>query len=83
MKTPVLKNTAAVPLAKCTATGWEASDRDSGKLVLEADLAVGATVKVQGTKPGNAYTCSASYVAKPDLRVKKVYLSGPMQATSR
>lgn len=81
VKTPVLKNTASVPLAKGTALSWSASDGDASKLVLDADLPVGATLKVQGTRPGNAYRCSASYLARPDLRIKRVYLSGPMQAT--
>lgn len=80
-KTPVLKNTASVALAKGTTITWKSSDGDSGKVVLAADLAVGATVKAQGTKAGNGYTCSANYVARPDLKVKKVWLSGPMQAT--
>lgn len=80
-KSAFLKNTASVALAKGTVLSWKATDGDAGKVTLEADLAVGATVKVQGAKPGNEYTCTASYAARPDLRVKRVFLSGPMQAT--
>jgi len=71
-KVPVLKNTTTATIPKGYLLRWSASDGDKGTLTLAADLAPGATVKVQGTKPGNVYTCAADFHSKPDLVVKNV-----------
>lgn len=67
-KTPVLTNTTSYAIAKGKTIMWKSSDGDSGSLKLDADLAPGASVKAMG-KAGNAYTCSGTYLAYPDLTV--------------
>ncbi|HVJ21377.1 MAG TPA: CARDB domain-containing protein [Polyangiaceae bacterium] len=71
-KTPSLKNTTTSAIPKGSVLRWSANDGDKGTVTLAADLAPGATVKAQGIKPGNVYTCNANFQPKPDLIVKKV-----------
>src|SRR5262245_18855622 len=71
-KSPSLKNTSTAAIPKGYVLSWSASDGDKGTLTLAADLAPGATVKAQGSKPGNVYTCNASFVSKPDLVIQNV-----------
>ncbi len=70
-KTPTLTNTTSFAIAKGKTLMWKSSDGDSGSLKLDADLAPGASVKAMG-KAGNAYTCSGSFLAYPDLTVASV-----------
>jgi|GEM_PF-4964745 len=78
-KTPVLKNTAQTTLYKGQRIRWSASDGDVGDVTLTADLPPGATVKAMG-KPGQAYTCSSSYVAQPDLKIRQAKLLSTKEA---
>jgi hypothetical protein len=79
-KTPVLKNTALTTLYKGQKLSWSSSDGDMGQVILEADLAPGATVKAMG-KPGNAYTCQSSYMPRPDLKIRLAKLVTTSQAS--
>jgi hypothetical protein len=71
-KSPSLKNTTTATIPKGYVLSWSASDGDKGTVTLGSDLAPGATVKAQGTKPGNVYTCNASFQSKPDLVIQNV-----------
>ncbi len=69
-KTPILTNTSSSAIPKGRTLSWKSSDGDKGSLTLAADLAPGASIRVQGTA-GNAYTCSASFIASPDLTIQQ------------
>ncbi len=81
-KSPSLKNTSTAAIPKGYVLSWSASDGDKGTVTLAADLAPGATVKAQGTKPGNVYTCNASFVSKPDLVIQNVSWATGNQSVS-
>ena len=70
-KTPSLKNDTGKTIPAGKTISWKASDGDYGSLKLAADLPAGGTVKLQGKKPGNVYTCSAFFFASPDLQPTK------------
>jgi len=74
-KTPYLKNETGKTIPAGKTISWKASDGDSGSVKLAADLAPGATVKLQGTKPGNVYSCSAFFFTNPDLVPVKAQLA--------
>jgi hypothetical protein len=75
-KTPYLVNNTAGTLKKGQVVTWQASDGDKGSVTLAADLLPGAQLKVQGSKAGNAYTCSGFFFSKADLTVTKAMWSG-------
>ncbi len=81
-KSPSLKNTTTASIPKGYVLSWSASDGDKGTVTLAADLAPGATVKAQGTKPGNVYTCNASFQSKPDLVIQNVSWASGNQSVS-
>ena len=65
-KTPIIKNTSGAMLKKDYLVWWRTNSGDKGYFRLSADLAPGATVKAQGA-PGNAYSCTANILSRPDL----------------
>jgi len=79
VKTPSLKNDTGKIMLAGNTVSWKSSDGDQGSIKLTSDLAPGATLKLQGTKPGNAYTCTASLFALPDLVPTKAILTTPTQ----
>ncbi len=71
LKTPILKNTTGATLKAGMVVSWSASDGDKGSVRLSADLAPNATLKVQGSKPGQVYTCSSQFFSRPDLLISR------------
>jgi len=80
LKTPSIKNDTGKTIPAGKTISWKSSDGDHGTVKLSADLAPGASLKVQGTKPGNAYSCSGFFFASPDLAPTKGLYS-PSAAT--
>jgi hypothetical protein len=78
-KTPAIKNTSLTTLYKGQRINWYASDGDLGQVTLGADLPPGATVKAMG-KAGNGYTCTSSYVAMPDLKIRQAKVVSSTEA---
>ena len=74
-KTVILKNDFSKPIPAGKTLSWKASDGDSGSVKLTSDLAPGATLKVQGKMPGNAYTCSAFFFSQADLAPSQAQLA--------
>ena len=68
-KTPILKNTSGATLHAGQTLSWKSSDGDKGSVKLAADLAPNATIQGIGN-PGNAFTCTASFVTSADLTIK-------------
>lgn len=67
-KSPIIKNSTTGTLKAGQIVRWKASDGDYGSLKLTADLPPGGTVTALG-KPGNAYTCTSSFLSNPDLTI--------------
>jgi hypothetical protein len=57
-KTPYISNNTGQTLKKGTRLSWTASDGDKGQMILNSDLAAGASVAMRG-HPGQNYTCQA------------------------
>lgn len=77
LKTPYLVNSTSATLKKGMSVAWATSDGERGTVQLAADLPPGGQLKVQGSKPGNAYTCNASFFSKADLTVAKAAWASP------
>lgn len=74
-KTPYLKNDTGKTIPAGKTVFWKASDGDSGSIKLAADLPAGGSIKLQGKKPGNVYSCSANFFTSPDLVPTKAQLA--------
>jgi hypothetical protein len=70
-KTPSLVNSTSTKIPAGKMVFFKASDGDVGTLLLPADLLPGASVKLQGAKPGQVYTCTGSFYSQADLVVAK------------
>lgn len=57
-KTPMVTNNTKQTINKGTRITWTSSDGDKGQMILESDLAAGASVEMRG-HPGQNYTCQA------------------------
>lgn len=79
-KTPWLTNSTAAKIPAGKTVFFKASDGDSGSLKLTADLLPGGSVKLQGAKAGQVYTCSGSFNSQADLVVSKAAM-GMQSAT--
>ena len=79
-KTPSLTNSTSAKIPAGRMLFFKASDGDVGTLLLPADLAPGASVKLQGAKPGQAYSCTGSFYSQADLVVASATL-GMTEAT--
>lgn len=77
VKTPYLVNSTTATMKKGQSVSWATSDGERGTHTLAADLPPGGQIKLQGSKPGNAYTCNASFFSKADLTVAKAAWASP------
>ena len=57
-KTPMVTNNTKQTIKKGTRISWTSSDGDKGQMVLDSDLAAGASVEMRG-HPGQNYSCEA------------------------
>jgi len=57
-KTPMVTNNTKQTIKKGTRISWTSSDGDKGQMILDSDLAAGASVEMRG-HPGQNYTCQA------------------------
>lgn len=57
-KTPMVTNNTKQTIKKGTRISWTSSDGDKGQMVLDGDLAAGASVEMRG-HPGQNYSCQA------------------------
>jgi hypothetical protein len=60
-KTPVVTNNTGATIQKGARLSWASSDGDKGQLVLDRDLAAGASIEFRG-HPGQNYSCQAWYI---------------------
>lgn len=71
VKTPWLTNSTGAKIPAGKTLFFKASDGDSGSVKLSADLLPGGSVKMQGLKAGQVYTCTGSFNSQADLVVSK------------
>ena len=80
VKTPSLTNSTSTKIPAGKMVFFKSSDGDVGTLLLPADLLPGASVKLQGAKPGQVYACTGSFYSQADLVVSSAAL-GMTEAT--
>jgi hypothetical protein len=72
-----IKNTTSYAIPKGTVVHWSASDKGTGSVTLNSDLAPNGSVDVIEPGQTNGYSCTASFTPGPaDYAVKSVTHSG-------